>query len=260
MKDIVFERFKSRIEDLGLEIDKVDEDGLIHIVHDEGELKISLDNVRKSYEQEGNFDHLDGLIESIHKHITEEFIPSWDEAHLNVYQSLFPADYDWDDFIYEKVTDEFYKNYIYYNNGQYIWINQSQLKDWQIDEAVFKKQVEYNMNTLLDESTVEITETEEGLPMAFFDCPIEGLKSALLFSTDLKKKIEPIVGWPIFCVLPVRDFCYMFNEKNEILIEQLGSVVLDEYQTSAYPVTTEILKISNEGIKAIGKYENTEGE
>lgn len=260
MEDIIFERFKSRIEDMGLVIDKVDDEGLIYIEQEEGEFKISLDNVRRSYEQEGNFYHLDSLINSIHNYLFEEPIPSWDDAYLNVYQSLFPADNEWGDFIHEKVTDDFHKNYIYYKDGQYIWINRSQLESWGIDEFVFKKQVAFNMNTLLDETTIEITETEEGLPIAYFECPIEGLKSALLFSTDVKKKLEPVIGWPVLCVLPVRDFCYIFSTENDILIEQLASVVLNEFQNAAYPVTTEILKISDEGTEAIGKYENTEDD
>lgn len=53
MQDELFDRFKTRIEDLGLTINKVDEDGLIHIDIGENTLRISLDNVRKSFEQDG---------------------------------------------------------------------------------------------------------------------------------------------------------------------------------------------------------------
>lgn len=258
MEDILFERFKTRLEDLGLEIERIDEDGLIYVSYGDNRLQISLDNVRRSYEQEGNFDHLDGLIDSIHDYLMQKPIPAWEDACLNVYQSLFPANHEWGDVLHDKITEDFHKNYIYYKDGQYIWIDQAQLSAWQVDEVVFKKQVDFNMNTLLDETDIEMDETEEGLTLAHFNCPIEGLKSSLLFSTDLKKKLEPVIGWPVFCVLPVRDFCYLFSEKNEILIEQLGGVVLDEYQNSAYPITTEILKLSDDGIIAVGKYEKTE--
>ena len=71
MEDIVLVRFKSRIEDLGLSIDHIDDDGLIFITAGEEIFQISLDNVRKSYEQEGSFDHLDSLIASIHNGLIE---------------------------------------------------------------------------------------------------------------------------------------------------------------------------------------------
>jgi hypothetical protein len=110
------------------------------------------------------------------------------------------------------------------------------------------------MNTLLDESSIETTETDDGLRLAFFETSIEGVKSALLFSELLKEKVEAVLGWPIYCVLPVRDFCYMFSEKDDELLSRLGEIVLEEYSKSAYPVTTEALLISDEGIKTVGKY------
>jgi len=53
----------------------------------------------------------------------------------------------------------------------------------------------------------------------------------------------------------VRDFCYIFSEEDlEYFSQRLGSVVLDEYNNSGYPITTEILRFSNTAIEAIGKY------
>jgi hypothetical protein len=254
MQDIVFDRFKTRLEDLGLAIDRIDDEDFIYIKHDENTLKISLDNVRRSYEQEGTFDHLGNLVDSIHSHLMEVPIPSWEQAYLKVYFSLFPSDYDFGDFLHEKVTDDFHKTYIYYDSGQYIWINYDQLKEWQVEEQVFKQQVEFNMNVLLDDSSIEITETEDGLRLAFFETNIEGVKSALLFTQNLKDKVEPLLGWPIYCVLPVRDFCYMFSQQDEGLLTHLGEIVLNEYGNSAYPVTTEALLLSDDGIKIVGKY------
>lgn len=254
MHDIVFERLKTRLEDLGLTIDKVDEEGFIYIEHGQDTFKVSLDNVRRSYEQEGTFDHLDNLVESIHSHLMEIHIPDWDQAYLKVYCSLFPSDYDFGDFLHEKVTDEFHKTYVFYESEQYIWIDHAQLDEWQIDEQTFKQQVTFNMNALLDESRIETTELEDGLKLAFFETTIEGVKSALLFNENIKEKIEPVLGWPIYCVLPVRDFCYMFSEKDKELLNHLGEIVLNEYTRSAYPVTTEALLISDGGIRTVGNY------
>ncbi len=112
------------------------------------------------------------------------------------------------------------------------------------------------MNDLLERSTIEVLEMESGARLAYFNTEMEELKSALLLSKNLKQKISPVIGYPVYCVLPVRDFCYMFNEKDkDELINALGETVLKEYQTSGYEISTEILKISNAGIEPIGKYE-----
>jgi len=82
------------------------------------------------------------------------------------------------------------------------------------------------------------------------------LKSALLFSTNLKQKVSSIIGWPIYCVLPVRDFCYIFSASDkDKLINELGQTVVKEYNESGYEITKEIIKISYDGIEAIGKYD-----
>lgn len=256
MQDEVLDRFKTRLEHLGLSIDKIDDEGLVHIEHGENTLKISLNNVRKSYEQDGNFDHLDNLIQSIHEYLMEVPIPNWNESKDKVFLSLFPSDFDYQDFINEKVTADFHKYYVYYDNEQYIWVDHKQLEEWQIDQQIFKEQVDKNMNALLDRSSIEILETESGARLAYFHTEIEGLKSALLFSKNLKNKILPILGFPVYCVLPVRDFCYMFSDKDKNeLINSLGETVLNEYNSSGYEITTEILKLSDNGIEVIGKFQ-----
>jgi hypothetical protein len=256
MKDKVFERFQDRLGDMGLTIVRTDDDGQIHIEHGDNILKISLDNVRKSYEQEGTFDHLDNLIESIHSYLMEIPIPVWDECKHQIYFSLFPSSYDFSDFINESVTDNFNKYYVFHVGQQYTWINRSQLEEWDIDEKTFKDQVNKNMNLLLDNSSIETMLLENSTTLAYFETELVGLKSALLFSTNLKQKIISVIGWPIYCVLPVRDFCYMFSASDKvILISELGKTVIKEYNESGYEITKEIIKISDDGIQAIGKYE-----
>jgi hypothetical protein len=47
MQDIVLNRFKSRLEDLGLTIERIDDEGFIYIQQGENSLTISLDNTQK---------------------------------------------------------------------------------------------------------------------------------------------------------------------------------------------------------------------
>jgi hypothetical protein len=34
----------------------------------------------------------------------------------------------------------------------------------------------------------------------------------------------------------------------------MGSVVVNEFRSSGYPITTEVLRISDDGIEAIGRF------
>jgi hypothetical protein len=255
MEDIVLERFRSRIEDLGLSIDHIDDDGLIFITAGDEIFQISLDNVRKSYEQEGGFDHLDSLIASLHNSLIEPEFPEWAKAKENVFLSLFPSDFNYDDIVYEPVSKDFIKHYVYYEHERYNWITLPQLEKWRIDEATLKAQVYDNMNMLLDASTIKTTTLESGEMLAYFETEMEGLKSALLFAGNLKEKLQPVLGWPVYAVLPLRDFCYIFSEKDKsTLTELLADTVIKAYQEQGYEITSEIIRISDVGIQAIGKY------
>src|SRR3712207_4815619 len=115
MEDILLERFKARIEDLGLAIDHIDKQGLIHIKMGEEDYQISLDNIRKSYEVDNNFDQLDHLINSIHKNLMDPNIPDWQTCKEKVFISLFPSDFNYGDIAYELVSKNFIKHYVYYD-------------------------------------------------------------------------------------------------------------------------------------------------
>lgn len=112
------------------------------------------------------------------------------------------------------------------------------------------------MNDLLDNSSVEVLTTDGGAKLVYFETPVEELKAALAFSKNLKQKIASVLGFPVYCVLPVRDFCYMFGEQDkDELMNALGEIVLKEYQNSGYEITTEIIKISDKSVEAVGKYQ-----
>lgn len=255
MEDIVLDRFKSRIEDFGLSIDHIDEEGAIFITVGDQILRVSLDNVRKSYEQEGSLAYLDSLIESIHNNLIEPEIPEWTEASDKVYLSLFPGDFNYGDIVYEPVSKDFIRHYVYYAHDEYHWITFPQLEKWQITEATLKAQVDTNMNALLDASSIVTTTLESGETLAYFETEMEGLKSALLFANNLKEKVQPLLGWPVYAVLPVRDFCYIFSERDKPrLTELLADTVIKEYQEGGYEITSEIIRISDDGIQAVGKY------
>lgn len=255
MKDLVLERFENRIIDMGLTITHIADDGLIHLTKDDISLQISLDNVRKSYEDDRTFDHLDNLVASIHSYLMGVNIPDWEECKKDVYLSLFPSDFDFGNYPNDAVTSEFNTYYVYFTNNQYVWIDHDQIKLWDITVDEFKLQVRVNMKRLLSDSKVEIADVEGGKRLAYFVTEIEGLKSALLFAENLKEIVKPLLGWPVYCVLPVRDFCYLFSETDkDELIGSLGEVVLKEYDSSGYEITTEVLKISDEGIESIWKY------
>jgi hypothetical protein len=66
--------------------------------------------------------------------------------------------------------------------------------------------------------------------------------------------VQPKIGWPVYVVIPSRDFVYLFSVQDGELIPRIGSVVVEEYKESGYPLTTDVLEISDTGIEPIGTF------
>ena len=252
-KDFVFDEFKSQIESNGMKIDFVDETGLIHISQGELVLQISLDNVRRNYERDKDETHISDLVQTIVSY-TIVIPENWEDAQDDVYISLFPNDFDFQDILHKQITDEFSKIYIHIGNGKQSWITKDDITKWNITENELDIQANNNADKLLQETPISI-ETVENKKLGLIDVKHSTLKSALLFAPTMKEKVLADFGFPFYAVIPVRDFCYIFSEQDfDYFSERLGNVVVKEYKQSGYPITTEILKFTVEGVKAVGKY------
>jgi hypothetical protein len=252
-KDFVFDEFKSQIEKQGMKIDSVDETGLIYISKSEWTLKISLENVRRDYERDKDKSHISDFVQTLVSYSIE--IPSnWNDAKDSIYISLFPNDYDFKDFLNHKITDEFSKIYVHSGQNKFSWISKDDLEKWKITEPELDKQANLNADKLLLKTEITF-DTIENRKLGLINADHPTLKGALLFAPTMKEKVRKDFGFPFYAVIPVRDFCYIFSEKDfDFFSKQIGNVVVDEYKKSGYPITTEILKFTDKGVEAVGKY------
>jgi uncharacterized protein YtpQ (UPF0354 family) len=250
--DIVFDRFKQLIEEKNLLIDEIDDDGLIHIKKDDWKVKISLDNVRRQYNQDNDISCVDDFVEVMISGLGP--LPEWKMAKERIYFSLFPNDFEFDGVINYPITNKVNTIFIYSFNLKNSWISEEQVSEWGITQKELVEAANINMNKLLANTQIK-NENIEGKSLLFFETDKASLKSALLISKELKAKVEKLIGWPVFAVFPVRDFCYLFSEEDfDFFAARLGSTVVQEYKESGYPLSTEVIKISDEGIRAIGEY------
>jgi hypothetical protein len=116
------------------------------------------------------------------------------------------------------------------------------------------RQANLNADKLL--TVTEITfDTIENRKLGLINVEHESLKGALLFAPAMREKVKRDFGFPFYAVIPVRDFCYIFSENDyDFFSDRIGVVVVEEFKQSGYPITTEILKFTDDGVKAVGKY------
>lgn len=251
-EDLVFNTFKTQLESKGLAIDSIDKDGFILINVEESELKVSLDNVRRNYERDSDDSYITDLVNTIVSHSSKK--EDWENIKEKIYVQFFPNDFEFENLIYEKVTNEFSKVFMVNTNNNFSFISEDDLIDWNLDLEQLKNQVDLNLDFFLDKVQIEVEDVDNH-KLGMIDIEEVWLKSACLFSSKIKDLVQNNIGFPFYAVIPVRDFCYIFGEQDfEYFSERLGSVVVEEYEKSGYPITTEILKFSENGVKAMGKY------
>lgn len=252
-KDFVFDEFKSQLEGKGMKIDSVDPTGLIYISQGELTLKISLDNVRRNYERDKDESHISDLVQTLVSYAIE--LPSkWTEAKDEIFISLFPNDHDFQDFLHVKITDEFCKVYVYSGRDNLTWITKNDLIKWNITEDEIDKQAKANADKLLEKTAITV-DSIENHKLGLIEAEYTSLKGALLFAPTMKEKVKADFGFPFYAVIPVRDFCYIFSEKDfDFISGRIGNVIVEEYKKSGYPITTEVLKFSDKGVETVGQY------
>lgn len=252
-KDFIFEKFRSQVEAKGMKIDSVDVTGLIYISQGELTLKVSLDNIRKNYERDKDDSLISDFVETLVSY-SIELPKKWVDAKKDILISFFPNDFDFQDFIHSKVTDEFSKVYVHSGENKFTWITKDDLKEWNISEKELDAQANINADRWLEVTKIAY-DTIENRKLGFIENDHTTLKGALLFAPKMRYKLKKDIDFPFYAVLPVRDFCYIFSEKDlGFFSERIGSTVIKEYKESGYPITTEILKFSEKGVQSVGKF------
>lgn len=254
-EDFVFVEFKEQLSKMGIKIDSVDRAGFIYLNVKGSQLKVSLENVRRDFERDHDTATIAHYAGSFNFAMVDT-IKSWNEIKDSIYISLFPSDYNFAETVHEKVTENVEKIYGISTQRNFVWVRKSDLKAWNIAESDLVQQANINGDKLLMKSKI-IFDTIEHRKLGMLETDDETLKAALLFAPSMREKVKKDFSFPFYAVIPVRDFCYIFSEKDfDFFSERLGTTVLDEYQKSGHPITTEILKFSDKGVEAIGSYQS----
>jgi hypothetical protein len=133
------------------------------------------------------------------------------------------------------------------------WLSAASLDLWHASAADVEQAARANMDRLLASAELVVEEVR-GCTLAMLSID-SAFKASLLRAPSLRARVEPSLGWPICAVAPCRDFLYLFPEADQqTLIPMLAAVVTQEFETSGYPLSPEVLRISDEGVLALGAY------
>ncbi len=210
----------------------------------------SLDNLERDFGRDGDVslvaNFVQGLIAS------QEPLPSWPEAAAGIRFSAELSDHQFGDVLVELISHDLCRVLVYTDpeERRLSWLTPARLTQWGVTADIVAAAAAQNMDALLAQTDLEVHDMQDSRLGIFSTSSV--FKASLVFSPGLKTSVAEALGWPIHAVIPCRDFLYMFHDPE--LIPLLGSVVLREYNSSGYSITTEVFRISDSGIEAVGNF------
>jgi len=231
------------------------DDGGYRIVLGEMTLTINLENKGREFDQTGDETIIKHFVDTILQH--GKILPtSWESARTRLFFAVEPADHDFGDTCRQNVSDQVSLVLVYLAEpGQHIiWVTPDMLSRLGVTRAAAEAAAVDNLARLLSETPIETTEVDGHLlGMLATHSP---LKASLIFARNLREKAEPLLGWPIFAVIPNRDFAYLIPESAQVLFPRIAQVVIGEYTERGYPLSTEVFKIDSEKVQATGEFQS----
>ncbi len=245
------EIFEEELSRRCLSFEREDEDNY-RVQLECGEVLANLANVRRNAERDQDPEAIRQFVDQVLETFPSPR-PEWGGASGLLLWAAEPAEQDLGDSIRIPVTDEVSRALTLTDAGQtkITWVNPGMCDEWGVTPEQASAAAFLNQDRLLAGIELEVAETaSQALGMVPVDSPY---KASVIFAPSFKRFVEPVLGWPVLVVLPCRDFIYVVAD-NSPLLGKLGSVVVNEFRTSGYPITTEVLRVSDDGIKAIGRF------
>ncbi len=230
----------------------IDEPTARLVIHrQDGDSTLCLDNLRKEVSQNEDPTRIRQFFDSIDESWTSDKEPL---NLANLFWTLEPNDYHEKPYIFEAISSQVDKVLINFNRSAGLlnfvtpeMLESSGLTQTQAEEAAWD-----NLDAVVKESKVECMDVE-GTKLGMVSTQIP-FKTALLLAPSLKSFVQADLTWPILAVAPTRDFLYIWSAEDREFMSKVGTVVLNEYAKGAYPVSTEVFEVDDEGIGAIGVF------
>lgn len=247
---LLFEQELTR-RDIAFRLDEAS--GRYVIRHAGLDLFVGLDNLRRDYERDRDSSRIARFLDSVLA-MPGGGRESWEEAQANVLFCLEPSGYVEPPELRTALSDLVDRVPVHWDTSRNTisWIVQGMLDDWRVSLANLTAVASGNLARALAEAAIEHRDID-GMRLGWLTSELP-FKTALMLAPNLKQVLSPALGWPLLAVAPDRDFLYLWDAGHEAMIQRVGGVVVKEFKTAAYPLSTEVFKIDDEGISAVGAF------
>ena len=245
--------FERELKRRGIAFEAEPGTGRYIIERDGVRLFVSLENLERDLARDGDVDRVSRFVDVVEASWGSfDAKPSADRLYWvlepNHYEACQQADYR------APLSDRVDRVLAYTDeSGRMItWAHPGTLKTLDLTEDQAGERAFANLARTLEDAEVGVQEVGD-VRLGYLGTTLP-FKAALILAPNLREIVGPALGWPLLGVAPDRDFLYLWDASREDFAPRLGGVVVREYTTAAYPISTEVWELSDEGVRAIGEF------
>jgi hypothetical protein len=213
------------------------------------EYTVNLENIRRRVARDADPAAISAFVDGVLAARVE--LPPWPDAATGIRYLAAPSDQHSGDTLCESITPAMSRVIAFADESESLvtWLSPAHLARWGVSHGELERHAASNMDRLLAATRLEI-QSVSGCHLGIFSTD-SVFKASLIFSPTLRSFVSSL-GWPLLVVAPCRDFIYAFTDPS--LISHFGDVVVREFNESDYPVTREVLQVSDAGVSALGAF------
>jgi hypothetical protein len=127
-------------------------------------------------------------------------------------------------------------------------IRRQDLARWNVSRYDIDAIAEHNMALLLCGRFFRMRE-DESVRYATFESPAAPSSASFCLCNYFRWLMKSTFGFPLYVALPSRNTLRIFPESSVSTIELMRNELIEDYCSNSYPITTEVLEITESGIQ-----------
>ncbi|MGN0666286.1 MAG: hypothetical protein ACI4KF_07140 [Huintestinicola sp.] len=133
------------------------------------------------------------------------------------------------------------------------------MKKWEVPREVLFSVADRNMcrilrKTKFGENVIRDSKNGSGIRCLEFKAEGNDLTAAMLMCSDFRNYIADILSPKFLVAVPSKDCMLVLSEVTNNILETLGTAIVNEYQWSPCPLTTDIFLYTSNGVQVAGHF------
>lgn len=138
-------------------------------------------------------------------------------------------------------------------------LDESYIKKWEVPREVMFSVADRNMCRMLkktefSENLINDSKNGSGIRCLEFRADGNDMIVAMLMCSDFRNYISDILSPKFLVAAPSKDGMLVLSEVTNNILENLGAAIVNEYQWSSCPLTTDIFLYTSSGIQVAGHF------